>query len=180
MLLTNSIAAAIPKLLYIGSNPSKDLRQRILLKKATWIEMDFTAAVYTWRDVFKYPAILIRPMGFVLFLSVILLNVAPPPSFYGRLSCYFYNILLGGAVYTWFINYKSPKHSIPLFFTLLLVTIVSSNDDTTIPNTNGKKPNSNSPLSDLLNRSLLPLFVGFLGGHAFIKLGKMESEMKNK
>ena len=80
--------------------------------------MEFTAAVYTWKDVFNYPAILIRPLGFILLISVIMLNIAPPPSFYGRLSCYFYHILLGGAIYTWFINYKSPKHSFPLFFSL--------------------------------------------------------------
>ena len=139
--------------------------------------MEFTAAVYTWKDVFNYPAILIRPLGFILLISVIMLNIAPPPSFYGRLSCYFYHILLGGAIYTWFINYKSPKHSFPLFFSLLFVTIISSSShNTPSPNAVGKKSNSSSLLINLAIGTVLPLTIGFLCGPVFIKLGKVEEE----
>ena len=139
--------------------------------------MEFTAAVYTWKDVFNYPAALIRPLGFLLLTSVVILNIAPPPSLYGRLSCYFYHILLGGAIYTWFVNYKSPKHSLPLFFSLLFVTIISSSsDNTTIPDATGKKSNIRSLLTYLAFGTLLPLCVGFFCGPLFIKLGQVKKE----
>lgn len=34
---------------------------------------------------------------------------------------------MGGGLYTWFLNYKSPKHSIPLLITLFLIIILSDN-----------------------------------------------------
>jgi hypothetical protein len=168
--------SAIPKLLLWGQNPSKELKLRITRKKATWIEMEFHSAAYTWKTVFKYPLCLLRPLGAVLIISVILLNLYPPPLLYGSSCCIFYNLILGGAIYTWFVNYMSPKHSIPLFVTLFLVIILSSNND----NSPTAETKAKSWMSDTFIGTFIPLLMGFLCGPVFLKLGKIESNMTTK
>jgi hypothetical protein len=168
--------SAIPKLLLWGQNPSKELKLRISRKKATWIEMEFHSAAYTWKTVFKYPLFLLRPLGAVLIVSVILLNLFPPPLLYGSSCCIFYNLILGGAIYTWFVNYRSPKKSIPLFVTLLLVIILSSNND----NSPTVETKAKSWMSDTFIGTFIPLLMGFLLGPVFLKLEQIESNMTAK
>lgn len=138
--------------------------------------MEFHSAAYTWKTVFKYPLCLLRPLGAVLIISVILLNLYPPPLLYGSSCCIFYNLILGGAIYTWFVNYMSPKHSIPLFVTLFLVIILSSNND----NSPTAETKAKSWMSDTFIGTFIPLLMGFLCGPVFLKLGKIESNMTTK
>lgn len=127
--------------------------------------MEFDTAVYTWKDVFKYPAILLRPLGVVLLLSVLVLNIFPPPMLYGSYCCAFYNILLGGAIFTWFKNYCLPSHSIPLFVTLFCVMMVLCNS--------GSDGKSNSR-EFIFTTMFLPTLIGYLCGPVFLKLGELE------
>lgn len=148
-------------------------------KKATWIELEVTAATYTWREAFKYPVILLRPIGVCMIIGVIVLNMAPPPLAYGKCSCMFFNTMMGGGIYTWFVNYRSPKHSIPLFLTIFFLCTLSSNtadNKTNIPVKGSSKVNSSSLIWNILGSTFLPLTLGFFGGPVFLKLGKMEAE----
>lgn len=158
-------ATSLPKILLWGRDPSAELKSRISRKKASWIEMEFHSAVYTWKSVFNYPIFLLRPLGVVLLLSVLILNIYPPPMLYGSCCCAFYNTLLGGAIFTWFRNYCSPSHSIPLFITLFCVMMVlcDSGSDT--------KPNSNTFTFTIM---FLPTLIGYYCGPIFIKLGELE------
>ena len=173
--------------MFMGSNPTKELKNKIILKKATWIEMEFTAAAFTWIEIFNYPSIFIRPVGFVILLSVMFLNMSPPPLLYGIYSCLFYKIIMGGGIYTWIINYKSLKLSIPAFVTLLLVCILSSNTNTNMNSTSGIKIAADKLVQksehwsfNFFLGTFTPLLLGFLSGPIFQKIRKIEKEYKDK
>jgi hypothetical protein len=139
------------------------LKNKIKLKKASWIQLEMAACVYTWNIGFKYPIFILRILGIFTFLSIILLNIYPPPLLIGFYICTFYHIILGGAVYTWFVNYKSIPHSIPVFITFLCINMINyeSEIETNVIQKNLK--------------ILLPLFIGFLGGPIFSYLGRVEN-----
>ena len=135
--------------------------------------------MYVWKEVFNYPVFLLRPIGLFMIIAVIMLNVSPPPGAYGNYSCFFFCQILGGGIYTWFINYRSPKQSILVFVCIFLLCILSSNDITGAPankiEVNARTPGS--PLSKIFSAIFLPLVMGFMGGPAFLKIGKIEAEM---
>jgi hypothetical protein len=139
------------------------LKNKIKLKKASWLQLEIGACVYTWNIIFKYPIFILRILGIVTILSVVLVNLYPPPLLIGFYICIFYHIILGGAIYTWFINYKSIVHSIPVFITYLLINIIN---------------NENKIEENVVQKNLkffLPLFIGFLGGPIFLYLGRVEN-----
>ena len=154
-----------------GKNPSNELKLKISKKKATWIEMEFKSAAYTWKTVFKYPLFLLRPLGALMLISVVLLNISPPPYKIGNCCCAFYSLVLGGGIFTWFVNYQSSKHSIPLFVALFLVIILTSD--------NQKIPDSNSTGNSFITSisiTFVPILIGFLCGPGFLKLGLYEDQ----
>ena len=127
--------------------------------------MEFHSAVHTWRDVFKYPVFLLRPLGVALLLSVFILNMYPPPMLYGSYCCAFYNTLLGGAIFTWFKNYCLPSHSISLFITMFCVMMVLCYGDS------DGKPHSREFTFTIM---FLPTLIGYFCGPIFLRLGELE------
>jgi hypothetical protein len=164
----------------MGRNPSRPLKDKIARKRASWLDMEIYACSYTWKSVFGYPKILMRPFGAAMIAAVLALNIFPPPSSIGYSACFFFLVILGGGLYTWFANYGSPKHGIPAFVTLLAVTIVSSNkSDPTVQAAVSNSNTSNSGsnwVSTLLVRSVLPLVLGIIGGPILKYLGNIEDE----
>ena len=120
------LMTAVPKVLLWGRVPSRPLKDKIVWHKAGFIDMEVTAAYHTWQAAFGYPTLLFRPLGIVLIISVIALNVYPPPSAIGYHVCFFLVMVLGGGLWTWLFNYKSPRNCVPMFVTLLALTILTS------------------------------------------------------
>lgn len=120
------LMTAIPKVLHWGRFPSRILKDKIVWKKANFIDMEVTAAYHSWQAAFGYPTRLFRPIGIALIISIVTLNVFPPPSPLGYGVCFFLTMVLGGGMYTWLFNYKSARNCIPMFVTLLALTILTS------------------------------------------------------
>ena len=168
---------AVPKLLMWGRTPARIVRDQLAAKRAAWIDMEVGAAAYTWKVAFGYPALLLRPLGAALLAAVAFLNVYPPPAPAGYRACFFLVMVLGGGLWTWLINYRSPRHCVPVFATLLLLTVLSSvkadvaADEVLAPTA--------SWLRALLGRTVLPLLLGFAGGPIFKYLGRLEQEHRD-
>ena len=168
---------AVPKLLMWGRTPSRLVRDQLAGKRAAWLDMEVGAAAYTWKTAFGYPALLLRPVGAALLTAVVFLNVYPPPAPAGYRACFFLVMVLGGGLWTWLVNYRSPRHCVPLFATLLMLTVIAS------VKADVKAGEVLDPAAAwvraLLGRTVLPLVLGFAGGPVFKYLGKLEQEHRD-
>lgn len=170
------LLTALPKLLLWGRSPGRSIKDNIVWKRASWIDMEVTAAYHTWQVAFGYPTLLFRPLGLLLLAAVGVLNVFPPPSALGYNACFFLVMVLGGGMWTWLFNYKSPRHCVPMFVTLLAVTILTSVKD----DVKGHEMlDPSSWIRTLLFRTVLPLSLGMAGGPVLKYLGRLEEEHRD-
>jgi hypothetical protein len=82
----------------------------------------------------------------------------------------YFTTILGGAVYTWFVQYNSPKHAVPAVVSMMALTIVSCNKTDPII----LQVNDISWRLLLFKRVIGPLILGFVGGPLFVYIGGHE------
>ncbi len=170
------LLTSLPKVLLWGRAPGRSVKDNIVWKRASWFDLEVTAAYHTWQVAFGYPTLLLRPCGLMVLSAVAVLNIFPPPSALGYKACFFLVMLLGGGMWTWIFNYKSPRHCVPLFVTLLALTIVTSVKD----DVKGHEMlDSSSWIRTLLVRTVLPLSLGVAGGPVLKYLGRLEEEHRD-
>lgn len=162
--------SAIPKLLGIGKTPSPALLKKIKDRSASWFELEVAAAVHVWDHEFKLPVILLPFFATAVLISVLALNITPPPHSIGISAAIFQLVLMGGGIHVWVFVYQCVRLCRLTLLTIICIAILLRS--------------SFSSLNMLAIAVICPIYLGFHAGSILtvycLNYGKVLRKMPRK